>query len=192
MRVVDHQVNEVGVIPIHGPVVDLRVLGFYLAARVVPLPGGKTARVDLRLGRIQDADPPERRRIHFGEIEFLSETREEVRSTLLCPLGKTVLAGILPPARSARAEGGAQPLACLIRIRALPLPPADPPVQDLHFLDAAVLGMPLPPLRLTRPGEPDTAVQGPSPLLRAGVVLGEYLQRAEDAGLKGRHALLTD
>jgi hypothetical protein len=179
LHVVAHEVKQTNAIPVHQPVVELRLRGFFLEARVLPFPGGEAARVDLRLGRALDAAPPERRRLHTGEVELLSELREELRGTLFCPSGRTVVAGTLPPLEAMGGEAKPEPLACLVRVRVLPPLPAESPLPDLHFTDVAALLEPLPPFHLTRPQGPEDGRDEPGPLVRAGVDLEVEIQRSE-------------
>src|SRR5262245_44383694 len=67
LRLIDHEVNQIGVLPIANQVVSAVSEGLFARMVASPMPDGAMLRVDARVGRRRPAAKPERRRLHFGE-----------------------------------------------------------------------------------------------------------------------------
>lgn len=73
--------------------------GLFAKVIVSPWPDGQWLRVDARVGRRRPAAKPERRKLHFGEVDLISELQEDLSLVTVLPAGRTVVLGSLATSR---------------------------------------------------------------------------------------------
>jgi hypothetical protein len=95
LRVIDHEVNQTGVLPVTSQVVSAVIEGMFAKVTAAPLPDGRWFRIDARVGRRRPAAKPERRKLHFGEMDLISEVQEDLSVVTAAPPGRTVILGSL-------------------------------------------------------------------------------------------------
>ncbi len=95
LRVIDHEANQTGTLPVSNQVVSAVIEGLFAKVLATPLPDGRRFRVDARVGRRRPAARPERRRLHFGEVDLLSELQEDLSVVTVLSSGRTAVLGSL-------------------------------------------------------------------------------------------------
>lgn len=111
--------------PAKGPYFKYLHDGPYAEVKVWLLPGGKSARVDLRLGRAEPLGK-ETRRLPDGDIDLPRRLQEQVATTLVVPLDKAVsiatcgLAETAAPPDAGAPKKGPHSFAAYLRVRHAP------------------------------------------------------------------------
>lgn len=198
-HIVDHDVNQSGVIAVVDPVVGAVPIGGFAELRVFPSPDGTWHRVDLRLGESRKGGAPRTQRFEWGEVDLLEMRDAHVATSLVAPAGRTVVAGVWAP--SPEPAAGSAPAAApsfvgLVRVRG-----TDPGVANvdrakatpLSVVEAGLLTAPLRSFSIHRPddyedwyspmGSAGQSNEGPA--LVAAEVLEAYIDAAvEETGIK--------
>ncbi len=92
-RVVDHEVNQTGVLPVVNPVVERIPLGLTAEVRPVAIAGTDIHKLELRIVLLQEAGTAVRREWFFGELDLVPMAEDFIETTLLLPAGNAGLAG---------------------------------------------------------------------------------------------------
>jgi hypothetical protein len=144
-RLVDHEVNQTGVVPVVNPVVERLPLGLTAEVRPESVAGTDLFKLELRVTMLKETAQAARRSSFFGDVDLAPLTQDTLKTTLFLPAGRAGLAGFFRTG-----EGlGQRDFAIIARVRPQEVRAETPPRRaEVQFqqriYDAAFLLTPFP------------------------------------------------